>query len=117
MYKPWEMTVRGSCHCGDVRLEVPSKPEWVGSCNCSLCRKLNWLVAYYPPEEVRVTGKTQAYVWGDKMIGIHHCPRCGCLTHWATLGEDFGRMGINARLLDDFNTDEVETRFFDNADK
>lgn len=111
------MTVRGSCHCGGVRLEVPAKPDWVGSCNCSLCRKLNWLVAYYVPEEVRVTGKTQAYVWGDKMIGIHHCPRCGCLTHWATLGEDFGKMGVNARLLDDFNTDEVETRFFDNADK
>ncbi len=38
------------------------------------------------------------------MIGIHHCPVCACLTHWQTLGEDFGRMGVNARLLDGFDT-------------
>ena len=110
------MTVSGSCHCGNVRLEVPSAPEWVGSCNCSFCRKSGWLVAYYPPDQVTVSGQTHAYIWGDRMIGIHHCAECGCMTHWATLGEDFGRMGVSARLLDGFNADEVEIRFFDNAD-
>lgn len=109
------MMVSGSCHCGDVRLEVPAEPEWVGSCNCSFCRKLGWLVAYYRPDEVTVTGETQPYIWGDKMIGIHHCPRCGCPTHWASLGEDFGKMGVSARLLDGFDIDKVEIRYFDNA--
>ncbi|HWJ37217.1 MAG TPA: GFA family protein [Sphingomicrobium sp.] len=110
------MSVRGSCHCGKVKLEVPTEPEWVGSCNCSLCRKLSWLVAYYPPHQVVVTGETRAYVWGDRMIGIHHCPNCGCGTHWASLGEDFGKMGVNARLLDGFCAEKVEVRFLDNAD-
>ncbi|HEY0112884.1 MAG TPA: GFA family protein [Allosphingosinicella sp.] len=96
------MTVRGSCHCGAVRIIVPRAPEWVGSCNCSLCTKLGWLVAYYPDAEVNVEGETVAYVWGDRMIGIHHCPVCGCGTHWKTLGEDFGKMGVHARLLEGF---------------
>ena len=97
------MPVKGRCHCGAVRLEVPAAPDWVGACNCSLCTKLGWLVAYYPDGAVRVEGETRAYVWGDRMIGIHHCPTCGAGTHWRTLGEDFGKMGVNARLLDGFD--------------
>ena len=96
------MAVHGSCHCGNVRIELPSKPAWVADCNCSLCRRLAWRVAYFPPDQVRISGETTAYVWGDRMIGIHHCPICGCGTHWETLDEDFGKMGVNARLLDDF---------------
>jgi len=110
------MGVQGSCHCGNVRIELPSAPAWVADCNCSLCRRTAWRVAYYPPEQVRITGETKAYVWGDRMIGIHHCPVCGCGTHWETLGEDFGKMGVNARLLDGFDEGAVEVRKFDNAD-
>ena len=108
---------KGSCHCGGVTLSVPPAPEWVGSCNCSLCTKLGWLVAYYPPETVTVEGPTSVYVWGDRMIGLHHCPTCGCVTHWASLGEDFSRQGVNARLLDGFDASAVEIRHLDNRDR
>jgi hypothetical protein len=111
------MSVHGSCHCGKVQIEVPSQPAWVADCNCSLCRKLAWRVAYFPPDEVTIRGETTAYVWGDRMIGIHHCPTCGCGTHWETLGQDFGKMGVNARLLDDFDETAVEVRKVDNADR
>ena len=57
--------MHGSCHCGGVRITVPHAPEWVGSCNCSLCTKTAWLVAYYPDADVKVEGETVAYVWGD----------------------------------------------------
>ena len=56
------MGVRGSCHCGEVRIELPHAPAWVADCNCSLCRRLAWRVAYYPPGAVRITGETVAYV-------------------------------------------------------
>ncbi len=111
------MGIQGSCHCGNVRIDVPSKPVWVADCNCSLCRLLAWRVAYFPPDQVHISGETRAYVWGDRMIGIHHCPICGCGTHWQSLGEDFGKMGINARLLDGFDEGSVEVRKFDNADQ
>ena len=114
------MTFHGSCQCVAVRLTAPHPPEWVGACNCSLCRKTAWLVAYYPDDAVTVEGETIAYVWGDRMIGIHHCPICGCGTHWKTLGEggaegEPGRMGVHARLLDGFDETTVEIRYFDNA--
>lgn len=107
--------VGGSCHCGAVRISVPHAPEWVGSCNCSLCSKTGWLLAYYPDHAVTVEGETVAYVWGDRMIDIHHCPICGCGTHWKTLGENFGKMGVHARLLDGFDAAKVEVRLVDGA--
>jgi hypothetical protein len=86
------MPLKGSCHCGSVRIEVPAAPEWVGSCNCSICRKLGWLVAYYPDDgSVRIEGETARYIWGDRMISLHHCPVCGCGTHWESTGECKGK--------------------------
>lgn len=110
------MTINGSCHCGNVRIEVARRAEWVTECNCSLCRRTAWRTAYYPPDDVQIIGKTVAYVWGDRIIGIHHCPICECGTHWQTLGQDFGKMGINARLLDGFDENSVEVRKVDNAE-
>ena len=58
------------------------------------------------------------------MISIHHCPACGSGTHWETTGASYGRVGVNARLLDGFAVAEgkalfdgapVEVRFMDNA--
>jgi hypothetical protein len=121
--------VKGTCHCGAVRITVPSAPESVASCNCSICTKLGTLMAYYPDDgSARVDGETVAYVHGDRMISLHHCPTCGCSTHWQSLGESFGRMGFNARLLDGFELRdgpggpvpwfdgrELEVQFRDNA--
>jgi hypothetical protein len=106
--------VKGSCHCGGVTIAVAHAPEWVGSCNCSLCRKTGSLLAYYPESEVTIAGETVAYIWGDRMIGIHHCPVCGCFTHWKSL-EPYERMGVHARLLDGFDPAQVEIRLLDNA--
>jgi len=123
------MVAHGSCHCGNVRIELPSEPAWVADRNCSLCRRLAWRVAYFPPDQVRISGETRAYIWGDRMIGIHHCPVCGCGTHWTALAEALAgdlpdalrsalenRMGVNARMLDGFDPAAVEIRLTDNAD-
>lgn len=119
------MTLQGSCHCGAVQIEVPSAPEWVGSCNCSICRRTGTLMAYYPDDGcVRIEGAAAPYIWGDRMIALCHCPVCACFTHWETTGESYGKMGVNARLLDGFELHdgrylmdgrELEVRFFDNA--
>ena len=131
------MAETGSCHCGALRIAVPSAPEWVASCNCSICRRTGALVAYYPPAEVRVEGKTGTYLTGDRFIRFHFCASCACHTHWsanpqalagdlpaevrAALAE---RMGINVRLLNGFEVtkdgptfdgEPLEVRFFDNA--
>ena len=106
-------------------MEVPSAPDWVGSCNCSICHKMGSLLAYYPDDgTVRVSGPTVPYIWGDRMIALHHCPACACFTHWVSTGESYGKIGVSARLLDGFELREgrflldgreLEVRYLDNA--
>jgi hypothetical protein len=92
--------ISGSCHCGAVQLEIPTAPTVLTSCNCSICRRLGSIWAYYSPADVRVTGATATYVWGDKALALHHCANCACITHWTPIGDtDPNRMGINTRLF------------------
>jgi hypothetical protein len=94
------VSVQGSCHCGAVEITVDHPPTQVTSCNCSICRRLGTLWAYYAPASVTVTGPTTTYRRGDKTIEFHHCATCGCTTHWSPLPHRTqDRIGINARLL------------------
>ena len=58
----------GRCDCGGVTIRVPGPPEWVAECNCSICRRLGWLIAYYPPDELTISGETATYVRGERII-------------------------------------------------
>jgi len=76
-----EHLLLGSCHCGAVRLTLPSAPEKATKCNCSLCRRLGGLWAYYEFGTVRVDGhpeNTAEYVWSDKTLRTVRCKTCGC---------------------------------------
>lgn len=110
--------IEASCHCGAVRLEVARPPVSVTDCNCSICRRLGVLWAYYRPDEVRIMaapGATRAYVWGDRCLEFHHCQSCGCTTHWASLDAAIDRMGVNARLLAPANLAGAKVRELDGA--
>lgn len=111
------MAITGTCHCGRVTVEVVRAPAEVTSCNCSICRRLGTLWAYYAPADVRVVGATTAYRWGDKTIDFHHCPTCGITTHWSPLENraEAGRMGINARMLGDEIVGAARVRRLDGA--
>lgn len=110
---------RATCHCGAVVLEVPAAPTTVFECNCSICRRLGALWAYFPPKDVVVLsgpGRTRAYVWGDGTVEYHTCETCGCTTHWRPLDErQYSVMGVNARLFDDLKPELTEVRHLDNG--
>ena len=77
--------LQGACHCGAVRLTLPSAPETATSCNCSLCRRTAGIWAYYPLGSVAIEGhpgNTEAYVWGDRSLTNYRCRTCGIATHW-----------------------------------
>jgi hypothetical protein len=108
--------VEATCHCGAVTICVPTAPTELTSCNCSICRRLGGLWAYYNPPEVRITGDTAQYIWGDKMLALHHCQTCGCTTHWTPIGETRpDRMGVNTRLMDSAITAGVRIKCVDGA--
>ncbi|MGI9169213.1 MAG: GFA family protein [Caulobacteraceae bacterium] len=96
--------IEASCHCGAVRLQAAHPPETVTDCNCSICRRLGALWAYYRPAEVSIAaapGAATPYTRRGGTLAIHHCAVCGCATHWESLDDSRGdRMGVNARLMD-----------------
>jgi hypothetical protein len=110
----------GSCHCGAVTIELPSMPETATSCNCSLCRRVAGLWAYYAFGTVRITGhpdNTQDYVQGDRTLRTFRCATCGCVTHWEPLAPEPGaRHGVNLRNFDPKILESVQVRRFDGAD-
>lgn len=108
--------ITARCHCGRVSLEVPTAPAEVKSCNCSICRRYGALMAYYAPQDVRVTGDTDTYQWGDKSIFFHRCQHCGCFTHWSPVDPALERMGVNARLMPPEVLAKARVRHFDGAE-
>jgi hypothetical protein len=110
----------GTCHCGAVRIEIPRPPEEATNCNCSICRRLGALWAYYRVEEVQVHGhpeKTDGYIQGDRTLRFVRCKTCGCTTHWEPL--DPGRhpkLGVNIRNFDPAAIGNVRIRLLDGAD-
>lgn len=110
--------IEASCHCGSVKLEVPRRPRTLTSCNCSICRRTGGLWAYYQGTEVRIVARPAAmssYVWGDRMIRLMRCRRCGCVTHWVAAKNPSGRMGVNTRNIDPEIMKGVRIRRFDGA--
>lgn len=108
--------IEASCHCGAVRLEVERAPAELTSCNCSICRRLGTLWAYYAPAQVRVAGGTATYRWGDRALDLHRCATCGCVTHWTPVDPGGDRMGVNARLMDPALVAAARIRRLDGAD-
>lgn len=111
--------IKASCHCGALQMQIAEAPMQVTSCNCSICRRLGALWAYYKPSEVTLSppvGATRPYIWGDRMMAFHHCGTCGCLTHWQSLDGTSQRMAINARLLEGIDAETLPRRRFDGAD-
>ncbi len=96
--------LEAKCHCGNVELKVDRLPETVTQCNCSICFRYGVLWAYYKPEEVKITFNvepTKTYSWLKKVIDFHHCPICGCITHYSSTDvTDWECVAINAKMAD-----------------
>lgn len=108
----------GSCHCGAVRIEIPRRPRTLTSCNCSICRRLGGLWAYYKMPEVRIVhaaNATSGYIWGDRTLRLVRCRRCGCVTHWEPLQRGSERMGVNIRNFDPGVVKSARIRHLDGA--
>jgi len=112
--------ITAQCHCGNIELSAKYIPDSFTECNCSICQRYSARWLYYKSDEVKIkTHKqtTQAYLWGDKSIAFHHCPCCGCVTHYSSVAEtDFDRIAINANMLEANVIKNLKTRRFNGAD-
>ncbi len=112
------MTVTATCHCGAIRIEAAA-PEKLTDCNCSLCRRIGGLWAYYVPSDVIVShgeGALDGYIQGDRSLTTWRCHVCGCVTHWTAIDPTYQRMAVNARLMPPDIVAAARIRRFDGAD-
>src|SRR5262245_43421372 len=110
--------LEGACHCGAVRVQVPSKPRRLTSCNCSICSRYGSLWAYYDRRRVKITaakGATKRYSWGSKHLSFVRCATCGCVTYWEPVAKSRNRMGINFRNFEPADIEHVRVRRLDGA--
>ena len=110
-----------SCLCGQVRVTVDQRPEFINECNCTLCRKTGARWGYFTPSHVCINGPTRGYRRADKQdpnAEVHFCAACGATTHFV-LTENavakFGNtlLGVNMGLADQRELCGVEVRYPD----
>jgi len=118
------MTLSGACHCGNVSFHVHGVlPEKLTRCTCSFCSKRGMLYAYYAPEQfelIKVSGDA-VYRWQTKQVGHHFCKECGCSVYSdspdfkpdGTWDGKTRRIGVNARLFQDFDAAEAPVTVID----
>ncbi|ASI91025.1 GFA family protein [Vibrio mediterranei] len=108
------------CHCGNITLSFANWPANLTSCNCSVCRRYGTLWGYYEPDSVTVSvlrQPTTAYQWGDGFIDFHHCPECGCVTHFTSTDKSpTQKVAINFKMVAPEEISTIHIRYFDGAD-
>ncbi|HHY50495.1 MAG TPA: GFA family protein [Alphaproteobacteria bacterium] len=96
--------ITARCHCGAVELELPRKPAVITRCNCSYCRQIDPLFAYYKRRTIRFRSSAkhlESYTWGRGVLQWFRCRHCGSFTHHAPVGQPGpeARLGVNMRLV------------------
>lgn len=110
-----------SCLCGEIRIKVEKRPDFIHECNCTMCSKTGARWGYFHPSQVSVEGTTKGYCREDKSdpnARVQFCPTCGSTTHFvltANAVSKFGNtlMGVNMRLADERDLVGVQLRYPD----
>jgi hypothetical protein len=107
-------TYRGSCHCGNVKYEVQTDLDSVLSCNCSICARAGYLLAFVPAQQFKLVSGHDAqrdYQFNKK--NIHHlfCSTCGVRSFGRGKGPDGSEMyAINVRTLDGVDLEALKVQ-------
>jgi hypothetical protein len=112
-------TLIAACHCNRVKAQLPSKPEKLNECHCTVCYKYGALWAYFARNEVKVTvaadTQLQDYTRDDSTVDISftRCGHCGCMLFWRGFGKYAGpenKMGVNCRMLPESEIEGIEKK-------
>src|SRR5687768_11489188 len=111
-------TYKGSCHCGNVRFEVTGDMSEVVSCNCSICSRMGWLLAFVPDSQFKLLSGEDSlkdYQFGKKHIHHKFCTNCGIRSfgHGPVPGGNGEMMAINVRCLEGIDLDGLTVQKYD----
>ena len=109
----------GSCHCGAVKFEVTANIEGLAECNCSICSRVGWKLAFVP--EAGFALKSGEGALQDYQFGKHHthhlfCKTCGVRSlSWGNDNDGGKTYAVNARCLEGFDHAALPIQQFDGA--
>jgi hypothetical protein len=106
------MLYHGSCHCGAVAYQVEADLSSVLSCNCSICFRKGYLLAFVPGSNLTMLKTDQqltTYTFNTHKIKHQTCPVCGCSPFaLGTDPEGNAVAAINLRCLEGIDLDALE---------
>lgn len=114
-----ETSYTGSCHCGAVRYNVRTTLEGVVACNCSICSKAGWLLAFVP--EASFTLETDDDALSDYQFAKKHshhlfCRHCGVRSFgWGHTPDGAKMYSINVRCLEGVDVQALPVNNYDGA--
>jgi hypothetical protein len=112
-------TYSGSCHCGAVRFEAKlNLKAGISKCNCSICKKTNFLGARVKPENFKhLSGEKSLgdYQFNTNSVHHHFCARCGVKTFGhANIPQAGGEYySVNVHCLDGADTTDIPVKYSD----
>ena len=112
-----QKTYEGSCHCKAFTFAVDIDLKGVTVCNCSICSRAGYVMAFADPEHVRVKSGEDAlkdYRFNKQVIGHLFCTTCGIHPIARGKKRDGSPMVmINVRCLEGVELDELPVSKFD----
>ena len=117
-----EKILKGQCQCGNIRFQADFLPKTLTECTCSICHRLGVRWAYYQVQDVQISERSTPSVvfqWNQKWLNFHHCPQCGCTTHYSLAGKRHqpeARIALNTRMCATELVDKIKIRIFDGAE-
>lgn len=110
-------TYAGSCHCGAVKFNVTGRLDGGMTCNCSICKRAGYVLAFVPSAQVEVLSGKDAltdYQFGRKHLHHPFCSRCGVRVFSYGQGPDGSETtAVNLRCLEDFDLGAIRIQEYD----
>jgi hypothetical protein len=118
MAEPKEETnYTGSCHCGKVRFDVSLALGEVYGCNCSICSRMGWRLAFAPASKFTLRsgeGDLGDYQFHKKVVHHFFCKTCGIRSFSRGANPDGSPVvSVNVRCLDGVDAETLPVKFFD----
>jgi hypothetical protein len=110
------MSVKGSCHCGQIRFEVEGTPDVAMECNCSHCSRKGYLLWFVPRTQLTLECAEDAmstYTFNKHAIRHRFCPRCGCAPLGFGKNRDTEMAAVNVRCLEGIELESVPRKAID----
>ena len=111
------MSHQGSCHCGAVKYEVSTPIEKAIQCNCSICSRKGYLLAFVDEDQFKLLQGSDTlsdYQFGKKLIHHQFCKNCGAATFGhGSLSGGKKKYAVNVRCLENFDLKSLTIDQFD----